>query len=553
MDSISVSIKGLGFEKSVYKDTYGIDGMFALYLWYTMEQSTTVSSIVDFVAVWVSIASWVVETRSRQKDNDIVLTDDKLNHLFATQMLGKLEAMTKHILGLGWVVIQYRLKDGIKNREAKGGDVNIEVLHPLEYQLRYKKTKRGNKKWMAYSRNMYNNEDKPLPHSRVFMFSEPEPYTGRATSALAHAIRGIFQYDEQLALQTIVAHKLAFPVHMYQMNMDKIHVSINDIVAQTETNPAGAEEDIGVADVDTQFLREASLQNAMATIARSIYDKAQMIDNIPGQMDTILDVDGLQEYVKRAIRNPTLPAKSLPPGQTIETGPEAKTNPNFDHLESQLKSQICSVLNVPVEFIFPSGSKFSSDIALSKKIMDMRTTRIHTWLSSILKRIFIDIHMPHIDNKISKIAAHLTVDHMKTFSAKHDRSAFMSTGFVLKEALVNAIEEQLEINVYFAETTSASADALLQAVQTKVISHEKYTQLFLSSFGIPQSAKAKLSKQQHKEMEELLASNQPKEADGTKKRHSDTFQKGESQVAKKQKNSADTELAKLDKKTKIKE
>lgn len=553
MQSISVALHSTAFSKSDFVKTRPIDMLYALYLWYVMEQSTTVSSIVDFVAVWSAVAPWIVEVCSRREKNDIVLTDDKLNHLFATQVMGKLKIMVKHILCFGWVVIQYRLKDGIKNREAEGADVNIEVLHPLEYQLRYKLSKRGNKKWIAYSPIFFNEENKPLPHTRVFVFSEPEPYTGRVTSALAHALRGIFQYDEQMALQFIVAHKLAFPLHAYKTDIEKLTVSINDIVAQTETHPAGAEEDIGVADVDTQFAREATLQHNMAKIAESVYKQAQLSAAIPEQMDSILKVDGLQEYVKKAISNPTLPAKPLPPGQSFDPAvPEPKVNPNFEHIENQLKAQICSVLNVPVEFIFPSGSKFSSDIALSKKIMDTRTAEIHTSLSLILKRVFIDVHLPHIKSKISGIARELTLQHLGTFKGRYTEDVFTGAGFVLKEQLVREIERVLEINVNFAETTSASAEHLLMCVQTGAIDHEKYQQLLLSSLGIPQSAKAQMNKKEHEEFEEMLKLNQPNQNTETGKRTGDAFAKGDKQVAKRQKKSADAELSKAQKKIETK-
>lgn len=553
MQSLSLAVHGLEYAKSAFSKTLPVDSMYALYLWYIMEQSTTVSSIVDFVSVWTSIAPWIVEIRSRREKNDIVLTDDKLNHLFATQMMGKLELIAKHLLCFGWVVIQYRLKDGIKTQDAEGVDVNVEILHPLEYQVRYKKSKRGNKKYMAFSPQIFTKADKPIPHTRVFVFCEPEPVTGRSTSPLAHALRGIYQYDEHMALQMIVAHKLAFPVHAYKSDMDKIAVSINDIVAQTETHPAGADEDIGVEDVDTQFMREATLQHNMAKISRSVYNAAQMADTIPGQLDNIMAVDGLQEYVKKAIRNPTLPAKPLPPGQSFDPAvPEAKVNPNFDHIENQLKAQICSVLNVPVEFIFPSGSKFSSDIALSKKIMDTRTTRMHEWISVVLKRIFIDIHLPHVKDKIVGIARKLTIEHLSTFKGKYTEDVFFRTGFVLKESLVHEIERVLEISVNFAETTSASAEHLLTCVQTGAIDHEKYQQLLLSSLGIPQSAKAKLSQKEHKEFEEMLKLNQPTQNAENGKRSGDAFAKGEKQVAKRQKKTPDADLSKAAKKIETK-
>jgi hypothetical protein len=75
---------------------------------------------------------------------------------------------------------------------------------------------------------------------------------------------------------------------------------------------------------------------------------------------------------------------------------------------------------------------------------------------------------------------------------------------MLKNKYKVIIEQELIVSVHFAETTSASEESLLRAVQTGVIDLEKYQQLMLATLGIPQSAKAKLEKAKIKELEKHI-------------------------------------------------
>jgi len=65
--------------------------------------------------------------------------------------------------------------------------------------------------------------------------------------------------------------------------------------------------------------------------------------------------------------------------------------------------------------------------------------------------------------------------------------------------------------VHFAESTSASEQSLMMDLTSGVIDHAKFQELMLATQGIPQSAKATLSKAQVKEIEEHMRFGQKKE------------------------------------------
>jgi len=64
--------------------------------------------------------------------------------------------------------------------------------------------------------------------------------------------------------------------------------------------------------------------------------------------------------------------------------------------------------------------------------------------------------------------------------------------------------QDMIVSVHFAESTSATEESLMMDLTSGVIDHGKFQELMLATQGIPQSAKATLSKAQVKELEEHL-------------------------------------------------
>jgi hypothetical protein len=517
MESGSIIFRRPLFAKSKLKDTMGLDSVLLLYLW-TMAGGPTVASIIDFVSMWTTTSTWTVEITSKMTNSKTNFTDDILNRTFAQQCNQKLEEMIQHALIFGWVGIQYTVKDGIDKDKVTGGDVILNILHPYEYEPRFKMTKRGNKKWIAYSRmNEVGDNQEPVPYSRIFMFRQPEPITGKPTSPLMFALRSIFQYDEGFALQQIIANKRAFPVWVYKAEIDKL-LFPNDaqrpdpnvqpgpnrepVNNRYATDPSGAPEDAGLTKVSSDFIRDWNARHAFRKIAESLDTQSKQHDNLTLQMFQLpsRNRDTLEEFVEKGSQNPTLPSKNLAPGLVLDSNvPEAKSVENFDTLEEVLKIQICTLLGVPVEFIF-GGGRFASDIALNRKIMETRTTRLHAWLGTVLAEIFLDIHFVDIYDKVESFSEEMGITEALKIAGKVSRETYLTAGIMMKDNVKALIQKDLLISVHFAETTSASEESLLRAVQTGVIDLEKYQQLMLATLGIPQSAKAKLEKNKAKQL-----------------------------------------------------
>lgn len=515
MDSGSIIFRRPLFAKSKLSATACLDSTLMLYLW-TMSTGPTVASIIDFVSMWATTSSWIVEITSKSEKLKTHFTDDVLNRTFAQQCTRKLELMVQHALIFGWVAVQYTVKDGIKQDKVTGGDIILNVLHPYEYEPRWKKSKRGNIKWIAYNRmNSIGEDNAPIPRSRVFMMRPPEPITGKMTSPLMLALRSIFQYDEAFALEQIVANKLAFPLFISRYDVDKTiipntnttraaTVTGHSLVGSLATDPSGAPLDVGLAPVSQEFLQYWNARDAQQRMVNLLEEQATQREGMTMQMFQMprRNVDSLHEFVRTAVENPTLPCKLLGPGIGYEPHvPEAKSGPNFETIEEVLKIQICTLLGVPVEFIF-GGGKFASDIALNRKIMETRTTRMHAWLSEVLAEIFLDIHFVDVYERVEAFSSELGLTEALAVAGHVDRDTYLTAGVVLKNKWKVLIEQDLLVSVQFAETTSASEESLLRAFQTGVIDLEKYQQLMLATLGIPQSAKAKLSKDKIKELEE---------------------------------------------------
>jgi hypothetical protein len=347
------------------------------------------------------------------------------------------------------------------------------------------------------------------------MFREPEPLTGKPTSPLMSALRAIFQYDEAFALQQIIANKRAFPLFIYKAELDKLVLPTQNWMRPAgdkttmpigngyATDPSGDLYNAGLAPVSQEFLNEWNVRESLRRMSVSLQERAKQNDDLSLQMFHLpsKNRDTLEEFVSKGTQNPTLPHKLLAPGMTLESNvPEAKSLENFEILEEVLKIQICTLLGVPVEFIF-GGGRFASDIALNRKIMETRTTRLHSWLGEVLSEIFLDIHFVDVYTKVDALSKELgDIDALK-MEGSVDRDTFMTAGIMLKNKYKVLLEQDLLVSVHFAETTSASEESLLRALQTGVIDLEKYQQLMLATLGIPQSAKAKLTIDKAKELE----------------------------------------------------
>jgi hypothetical protein len=516
MDAGNVIFRRPLFAKGKSKETIGLDKRLLLYLW-AIASGPTVASIIDFVSMWATTSTFTVEVRSKLARSTTPFTDEILNETFGQQCNRKLELMVSHALIFGWVAVTYTTKDGLKNDQLTGGDTIINVLHPYEYEPRYKITKRGNKKWLAFTRlTAVGDTNTVIPRSRVFVWREPEPVTYKPTSPLMFALRSVFQYDEVFALQQIVANKLAMPVHFYESDLTKIVLPNENpwdlgepgTVARggMATDPSGAPEDVGLAPVSQAFLKEWNYRQALQRMSSALHDQATRGNDLAMQMFKLPSrtKDTVEEFVEKSIQNPTLPYQLLTPGTGLAANvPEPKTIENFDTIEEVLKIQICTLLGVPVEFIF-GGGKFASDIALNRRIMETRTTRLHKWLGEVLSEIFLDIHFADIYKKVEAYSEDLAFEEALELVGKVDRETFLLNGIMLKNKYKVLLEQDLLISVQFAETTSASEDSLMRALETGVIGLEKYQQLMLATMGIPQSAKAKLSANKIKQLEKHI-------------------------------------------------
>lgn len=500
---------------SDYSKTFGLDVTLLYYLWTTGTQSPLIQNIIDFVALWATTSSWSVEITSRNSQGH-VFSDDNLNKLFEMQCRNKLETIVQHILIFGFVAVSYTIRDGVARDQVTGTDIVLNILHPYEYEPRYKYSKRGNKKWIAFTRaSMFMQVQTPIPHSRIFIFREPEVMTMRPTSALMSTLRSVFQYEQAMALQEVVAHKRAFPVWVYKSEIDKLLFPTTN-PTMPGTNPAGADDDIGLNEVDVQYLRDMNVRQAMQNISASVHQKAMQRDEMVMQMYSLPDRsrDAVDDFVAKAAETPTMPSKLMAPGIALDTNvPEAKSAENFADVESLLKTQICASLGVPIELIFPqSGRTFAADANLSRKVMDIRTTRLHQWLGEILQEIFLDIHIADMHKTVDSIVKQLVAAKTDGLSNKIDRDTLTRAGIMLKDQYRNAILQDIIVSVHFAESTSASLEDLLTLYKSGVIDHEKFQQLALARDGIPQSAKATISKEKRKELDDFFRFGATKES-----------------------------------------
>lgn len=516
----AITIRKPLFSESFFSKTRGVDHTQVIYLWETANSSPMVSSIIDFVSLWATISHWTVEISSHSTNSKVNFTDDQLNKRFAMQMMRKLEELIQHVLCFGWAAISYTVKDGVPAAEVSGADIIVNVLNPWEYEVRMKLSKRGNRKWMAFERmNTMNQSQRPIPNSRVFIFREPEQwYVGmRPMSPLTKALRAVFQYDEQSALHMIAGHKRAFPVWLYRSNIDKLLFPVADPTAPeggrlAATNPAGADEDIGDplgSTIDPEFLRDMNVRRSLDGISRELHKQASQKEDLSMQMfaQTRRRKDAVEEMVRKGVEQPTMPSKLSTPGIELESNvPEAKAPENFKEFQDILIAQICSTLGVPREFIFPGETKLSTDVLLSRKVLETRTTRLHEWLSLVLQQIFLDIHYVDMLEAIEKFSDKLAAIKTREIAEKLDRKTLLQANIMLKEKFRVMVEKDILVSVHFSESTSATPEALLQALQTGVIDHEKYQQLVLAALGIPQSAKADLSEAEHRKLEKALRS-----------------------------------------------
>lgn len=515
-----VSHHRLLFGGSEYAKTMGLNAGLVFYLWNTATQSPLINSIIDFAALWATTSPWTVEITSRSGQQPKVFSDDTMNKLFAMQCNSKLELIIQQILIFGFVGISYSIRDGVPRDQVTGADIILNVLHPYEFEPRFKYSKRGNRKWIAFTRSSsYVQTPSPIPYSRVFIFREPEPLTMRPTSALMATLRSVFQYEQAMALQEVVAHKRAFPVWVYKSEMDKLLFPTTDptMPSFNRTDPSGAAEDIGLDKVDQEYLRDMSVRQALQNISSQVHQKAALNDDMMMQMyaKPDRDRDAAEDFIAKATEAPTMPSKLMAPGITMESNvPEPKASEHFNEVESLLKTQICAALGVPIELIFPQSTRsFAADANLSRKVMEIRTTRLHHWLGEVLQEVFLDIHMADLKKTVDSLSRYITANQLEKLEGKLDRDTMTRAGIMLKEQYRNAILQDMIVSVHFAESTSASEQSLIMDLTSGVIDHAKFQELMLATQGIPQSAKATLSKAQVKEIEEHIRFGQKKEAE----------------------------------------
>jgi hypothetical protein len=503
----------------------GINGIFINTLWEVSQRSPLVASIIELAATWATASPWHVEVELRRQDLSAAktsYTDDQLNRVMAVQLENSLEIAIKHTLIFGFFVVRYRLAEGAKRNDLQAEDVRPVVLHPHEYELRYVLRKDGSKKWAAYTRGMIAGaEAKPIPQTRVFMFEQPEPISGRPNSALLRCLRPIYQYDTLIANAEIVSTKLAFPPFVY--NNKSVVLPMPDNADQSkalgkgdpgEFLPDGTDTgDLHFQAEQTELLANMLLKNRSLRLAKNIHDRASMLDNMPDQMDQLSahTKDYIDDYVRTATTNPTMPSKLLANGIELEKNtPHPETLKQFSELEEILKSQISILLGVPVEMIFPQRGRFSADVLLSKKIMSIRTSRLHTWLAQIIKAVFFDVHHDYVASLVRSIAETRALKELSDLSTGIGADAFRRVGLALRDKYTRALQKLLIVNVHFDANTTASETALLQAFETYAIDHQTYTRLLLSSQGLAHSLQATYDEKERAVIEKTLRGNRLK-------------------------------------------
>lgn len=499
----------------------GINGVFVNTLWEVSQRSPLVASIIELAATWATASPWHIEVELRRQDlstGKTSFTDDQLNQTIATQLGNNLETAIKHTLIFGFFVLRYRTAENASRGNLSAEDVRPVVLHPHEYELRYIMRKDGTKEWNAFSRGMLaGTEAKPIPQTRVFMYEAPEPISGRPNSALLRCLRPIYQYDVLISNAEIVSTKLAFPPFVYNNKSVVLpmpeHADQSKALGKVDPGeylPDGSDHaDLRFQAEQTQILADMLLKHRSLQLAQNIHNRAAMLDNMPDQMDQLSNYnkDYVDDYIRTAISNPTMPSKLLANGVELEKNtPKPETLKQFSELEEILKSQISILLGVPVEMIFPQRGRFSADVLLSKKIMSIRTSRLHTWLSQIIKAVFFDVHHNYVTNLVRRIAETHALNELSELSVGIGIDAFRRVGFALREKHTRILEKITLVTVHFDANTTASEATLLQAFETYAIDHQTYTRLLLSSQGLAHSLQATYTEEERAVIEKTLRS-----------------------------------------------
>lgn len=530
----------------------GVNQVAMAQLWDVSLKSPVVSSIMELAATWATSSPWRVEIVLKKdafkKQKTTSYSDDELNYILAQQTEGQLDIAIKHTLTFGFFVVKYRLAERVKLREATSEDIEMTVLHPYEYDLRYTMRKDGRKKWFAFPKGLLFTDaadQKPIPHTRVFIHEEPEPYNGRPNSPLMRCLRTVFQIDELMADAEIIMHKTAFPPFVYQNNTaalampEKTSTEYADL-GRTETDacPDGTDPSTyGISANQTDLFRQVRLREAGLRIAKKLHEQATAADQLPQQMDALnaSTKTYIDDYVESAKTHPTMPTKLLASGLSLDPHvPKPELLKEFSEVEEILKSQISALLGVPVEFLFPQRGRFSADVLLSKKIMSIRNSKLQRWIAVILERVFLDIHYERVLKMIDRAAERFTLDDLKDVNAGAiGAEIFARMGLMLKDRYVRSFKQAIMVTVHFDENTAADINSLLLALQTGVIDHETYAHLALSTLGLGQSLKADLPDKKRKEIEESIRQQQsgkPTEPPAKRKKLGDeTIEEAEAQ------------------------
>jgi hypothetical protein len=495
----------------------GVDTTLVLQLWEIARKSPVVSSTLDVAATWASTSAWHIEfelrddsQKSKSPSKRAAKSDNQLNQILTKQLDSQVDLLLKHVLIFGFAVIRYRLGKHV-GREVTSADVEIEVIHPHLYTLRYTQKKNGQRKWFAFQTK--GNSDSSLeeiPHSRVFIREEPEPLSGSPNSPLMRCIRTVYQYDALMANMEIVGFKKAFPPFIYRNESKAFPLPSHEkpimgqgSLARQAAPPDGSDSTLYGFTTDEEqasYLARAQLKTNSTKAIRRIHNLAGKLDGISSQMGKISDSnkDYIDDYIESAKMHPMMPEKLLAEDIHLDTNaPKAETLSEFSELEEIFKSQIAVMLGVPLEFIFPHKGRFSSDIMLSKKIMSIRNNKLHKWLSTVIERICLDVHYDSI-LAIVETAAEQAI---KSETGDEEKIA---NHHILKQKYINKLKEIILVSVHFDENTAASEQSLLLALQTSVIDHDTYSDLMLSSLGLARSLKAEMSDSSRKQLEENL-------------------------------------------------
>lgn len=521
--------RGVAFQKparlrTTIDGTLPVNDMAILQLYQISQRNPVVVSILDFLQNWMTSSPWTVEIRHKADSSMPVFSDDNRNMAFAKQIQVCLPQMIRDAYIYGFTVLQYTIKDSITRKaDATGLDKLVRVMNVMEYQLREVITKRGNREWLAFERG--NNIDKArqqesLPNTRVFIFTgaEPEPLTLMPMSHAQRALRPILAYDEQMALAQAVSYRRAAPLTVYTADVTKQIYPADRTNWQAFSNaagsahfgntsrfsetPEGSTQQMPDVILNPEMRNELSARQSMAAILQSVHERAEQ-----RSLFKMPNMDGSNEdyairFAEFLRRYPDQPSKLLAPGTDIASNtPESKSPEHFIEIEAELRRQIATCFGVPPEYVGSVASRVTAAIVSGRKILEVKTTTVHKWLSDCISQLFLDLHYDDVAEAIG-----LSIDDILagTNPDGAKRPQGLRNGLLMRDKYKDFIDRQLIINVHFTESAAASEETLIKMLQLKVIDHDTFGRFWLASNGISEAVQRKLSKKEQEEVIDIL-------------------------------------------------